>query len=146
MGYVLPFRKTKKEHIKWYTMMMVMLSIVINSIVMCRPVQSRRVVAMTWPYQFSSVQNGIHALGKAHTIMHSTPSLRGSPNVAFETVPVFVSLTMVVCRPFKKDRLALPFCTPLSSRHQWCDVLGFMPARNVSSFSTLQIFREASHL
>ena len=69
--------------------MMVILSIVINSIVMCRPVQSRRVVAMTRPYQFSSVQNGIHALGKAHTIMHSTPSIRGSPNVAFETVPVF---------------------------------------------------------
>ena len=89
MGYVLPFRKTKKEHIKGYTMMMVMLSIRINSIVMCRPVQSRRVVAMTWPYQFSSVQNGINALGKAHTIMRSTPSLRGSPNVAFETVPVF---------------------------------------------------------
>ena len=87
MGYVLLCRK--KKHIKWYTMMMmmmmmvmmVMLSIMINSIVMCRPVQSRRVVAMTWPYQFSSVQNGIHALGKAHTIMHSTPSLRGSPTL-----------------------------------------------------------------
>ena len=29
---------------------------------------------------------------------------------------------------------------------QWCDVLGFVPAGNVSSFSTLQIFRETSHL
>ena len=116
MGYVLPFRKEKekKEHIKWYTM--VMLSIMINSIVMCRPVHSRRVVAMTWPYQFSSVQNGIHALGKAHTIMPSTPSLRGSPIVAFETVPVFARLTMVVSRPFKEDRLALPLSTLLSSR------------------------------
>ena len=35
-------------------LMMVMLSIMINSIVMCRPVHSRRVVAMTWPYKFSS--------------------------------------------------------------------------------------------
>ena len=70
-------------------MMLMMVMFMINSIVMCRPVHSRRVVAMTWPYQFSSVQNGIHALGKAHTIMCSTPSLRDSPNVAFETVPVF---------------------------------------------------------
>ena len=29
---------------------------------------------------------------------------------------------------------------------RWCDVLGFVPAGSVSSFSTLQIFREASHL
>ena len=28
---------------------------------------------------------------------------------------------------------------------RWCDVLGFVPAGSVSSFSTLQIFREASH-
>ena len=115
MGYVLLFRK--KEHIKWYTMMMmVMLSIMINSIIICRPVHSRRVVAMTWPYHFSSVQNGIHALGNAHTIMRPTPSLRGSPKVAFETIPVFVSLTMVVSHPFKEDCLALPLSTPLSSR------------------------------
>ena len=97
-------------------MMMVMLSIMINSIIICRPVHSRRVVAMTWPYHFSSVQNGIHALGKAHTIMRPTPSLRDSPSVAFVTVPVFVSFTMVVSRPFKEDRLALPLSTPLSSR------------------------------
>ena len=38
--------------------------------------------------QFSSVQDGIYALGKAH--MHSTQSLRSFPNVAFETVPMFV--------------------------------------------------------
>ena len=38
--------------------------------------------------KFSSVQDGIYALGKAH--MRSTPSLRSSPNVAFETVPMFV--------------------------------------------------------
>ena len=38
--------------------------------------------------QFSSVQDGIYALEKAH--MHSTPSLRSVPKVAFETVPMFV--------------------------------------------------------
>ena len=34
--------------------------------------------------QFSSVQGGIYALGKAH--MRSTPSLGSFPNVAFETL------------------------------------------------------------
>ena len=33
-----------------------------------------------------------------------------------------------------------------SPGHWWCDVLGFVPAGSVSSSSTLQIFREASHL
>ena len=56
--------------------------------------------------QFCSVQDGIYALGKAH--MRSTPSLRSFPNVAFETVPMFVRLTMALSRPFKEDRLALP--------------------------------------
>ena len=55
--------------------------------------------------QFSSVQDGIYALGKAH--MRSTPS---------ETVPMFVRLTMALSRPFKEERLALPLSTPLSSR------------------------------
>ena len=38
--------------------------------------------------QFSSFQDGIYALGKAH--MRSTPSLGNFPNVAFETVAMFV--------------------------------------------------------
>ena len=37
---------------------------------------------------FSSVQDRIYALGKAH--IRSTPSLRSFPNVGFETVPVLV--------------------------------------------------------
>ena len=37
---------------------------------------------------FSSVPDGIYALGKAH--MHSTPSLRSFPNAAFETVAMFI--------------------------------------------------------
>ena len=56
--------------------------------------------------QFSSVQDGINALGKAH--MHSTPSLKRFPNAAFQTVPVFVRLTMALSSPFREDRLALP--------------------------------------
>ena len=39
-------------------------------------------------YQFSSVQDGVYALGKAH--MRSTPSLGSFPNVALETVSVLV--------------------------------------------------------
>jgi len=75
--------------------------------------------------QFTSVQDGIYALGKAH--MRSTPSLRGFPNVAFETVPMFVWLTMALSRPFKEDRLALPLSHLSSPGDQWCDILGFVP-------------------
>ena len=39
-------------------------------------------------FQFSSVQDGIYAHGKAR--MRSTPSLRIFPNAAFETVPKLV--------------------------------------------------------
>ena len=39
--------------------------------------------------------------------MHSTPSLQSFPNVAFETVPMFVWLTMALSHPFKEDCLAL---------------------------------------
>ena len=48
--------------------------------------------------------------------MRFTPSLRSFPNIAFQTVPMFVWLTMAFSHPFKKDRLALPLSTPLSSR------------------------------
>ena len=37
---------------------------------------------------FGSFQDGICALGKAH--MHSTSFLRRFPNVAFETVSMFI--------------------------------------------------------
>ena len=55
---------------------------------------------------FSSVQGSICALGKAH-IMRSTKSLRSFPDVAFETVPMFVWLTVALSRLFKEDRLAI---------------------------------------
>ena len=71
-------------------------------------------------FQFSSVEEGIYELGNAR--MRSIPSLRSFPNVALETVPMFVWLTMALPRPFRKDRLALPLSTPLSSRRSivWC--------------------------
>ena len=40
------------------------------------------------PVQFSSVQDGISALGKAH--VRSTASLRRFPSVALETVPMLI--------------------------------------------------------
>ena len=55
--------------------------------------------------QFSSVQDGICELGKAH--MRSTPSLRSFPKVVFETVPLFDSLMMALSSPFKEYCLAL---------------------------------------
>ena len=38
--------------------------------------------------------------------MRSTPFLRSFLNFVFETVPMFVSLTMALSRPFKEIRLA----------------------------------------
>ena len=40
--------------------------------------------------QFSSVQYVMYAPGKTHIYMRSTPSLGSFPNVAFETVPMFL--------------------------------------------------------
>jgi len=95
---------------------------------------------------FSSLQRGICALGKAH--IRFTPPLRGFPSVAFETVPMFVWLTMVLSHPFKEDRRVLLLSTHLSSRpFDGVSVLGSVPAGSVSSSPTPEIFREAiSHL
>ena len=92
--------------------------------------------------QFSSVQDGIYALAKAH--MRSTSSLRRFPNVVFETIPMFVWLTMALSGPVKEDRLAVVSFN--ACLLQAIIFLGFVPAGSVSTFSTLQIFREASHL
>ena len=48
----------------------------------------------------SSWALSIFVLGKV--FMHSTPSLRCFPNVTFETVSVFVWLTMALSRPFEE--------------------------------------------
>ena len=74
--------------------------------------------AMPCSVLFCSVQDNIHGLGKAH--MRSTPSLRSVPSVAFDTVPVFVWLTMALSRPFKEDRLALPLPTRAFLQMVWC--------------------------
>ena len=64
--------------------------------------------------------------------------------------PKFVWLTMALSHPFKEDILehflfkVFPCLSPPG--HQWCDVLGFVPACSVSSSLTLQIFQDASHL
>ena len=70
--------------------------------------------------QFSSVQDGIYALGNAH--IRSTPSLRSFPNGTFETVPMFIRFTMALSRPFKKDRRTLPLSTSLSSRPKFYEL------------------------
>ena len=94
---------------------------------------------------FSSVQDGIYALGKAHRCF--TPFLRRFANVTFETVPLFVWLRMALSRPSKKIISSFNLFPCLSPPGDWwCDVRGFVPAGSASSFSTLQIFREASHL
>ena len=80
--------------------------------------------------QFSSVQGGIYALEKAH--IHSTPSLRSFPSVTFETVPMFIWLTMALSRPCYKQccqtgknlmsipKRKIPLRTPLSRYVNYC--------------------------
>ena len=70
-------------------------------------------------FQFSvsvsvSAQDGIVALGKAHT--RSAPSLSSLPKVALETVPIFVWLNTDRSRPWRVECRPLPFSTPLSFR------------------------------
>ena len=62
----------------------------------------------------SSVQDGLYAPGK--TLMHSTTSLRCFPKIAFETVPMFIWLTMPLSHPLKVNCLALSLSLPLSSK------------------------------
>ena len=65
--------------------------------------------------QFSisdSAQDGIVALGKAHT--RSAPYISSLPKVALETVPIFVWLDIDRSRPRRVECRPLPFFTPLS--------------------------------
>ena len=61
-----------------------------------------------------SAQDGIVALGKAHT--RSAPSLSSLPKAALETVPIFVWLNTDRSRPWRVECRLLPFSTPLSFR------------------------------
>ena len=61
-----------------------------------------------------SAQDGIVALGKAHT--RSARSLSSLPKVALETVPIFVWLNTDRSRPWRVECRPLPFSTPLSFR------------------------------
>ena len=79
------------------------------------------------PFLFSSVQFKMVSMrSESPKALH--PSLRSFPNIPFETVPMFVWLTMALSRNFKKNRLALPLFTPLSSRRSvvWCPWLSFL--------------------
>ena len=75
-----------------------------------------------------SVQDGIVALGKAHTC--STPSLSSLRKVALETVPIFVWLKRDRSRPWRVECRPLPFSTPLCFR------------RSVLGCSGLPMFRK----
>ena len=69
------------------------------------------------------------------------------PHVAFETVPILVSLAMVLPRPNTRYIGVADHCLFLRLSppgNWWCDVLGFVNAGCTSS-STLQIFQNACH-
>ena len=72
--------------------------------------------------------------------MRSTPSLRSFPNFAFETVPMFVRLTMAFSRPFKEDR---PLWRPLSTMFTYLHHLQPQRTRNSSEVGTQVVMRFA---
>ena len=87
-----------------------------------------------------SGQNGFDTIGETH--MRSTQSLRSGPCVAlnqlfqywFDSRRPSLVLSRKIVERFHFLRLSPP-------GDRWCDVLGFVPAVNDSSSSTLQIFR-----
>ena len=73
-----------------------------------------------------SAQDGIVALGKAHT--RSAPSLSSLPKVALETVPILVWMNTDHSKPWRVECRPLPFSTPLSFRRSmlWCSGLSML--------------------
>ena len=74
-------------------------------------------------------------------------SLRSFPNVALETVPMLVWLTMALSRPLKEDRWALPIYMPLSHRRNTTEKKSLVmlnvtvaPRLFISSFGSCCIF------
>ena len=65
-----------------------------------RKCESRSDIGGCVSVQFSSVQDDIYALRKAH--MRFTPSLRSFPDATLETVSMLVRLTMALS--LKEDR------------------------------------------
>ena len=71
-------------------------------------------LAINTPLQFSSRW---YLCAGESPYMRSTLSLRSFSNIAFETVPILVWVTLALSRPLKENHWALPLSTSLSSRH-----------------------------
>ena len=101
-------------------------------------------VAVSWVLaQLNSVQFRMVSMhSEKPIIMCSTPSLRSFLNVAFETAPVFVWLTVALSHLFNEALVHASLFQAIN----WCNVLGFVPASSVPSSTALQIFQDASHL
>ena len=91
------------------------------------PETSTGLVYSQFPFSVSA-QDGIVALGKAHT--RSVPSLSSLPKVTLETVPMFVWLVTDRSRPWRMECRPLPFPTPVSFK------------RSMLSCSGLSMFRK----
>ena len=141
----------KQQHIQWYTMMMmmmmmvmmVMLSIMINSIVMCR--RYIEDVLLRWRGHISSVQFKMVSMRSVKPIQLCAPPRLSEvpptlPLKQFQCSSDWRWSSLVLSRKVV-SRFLFPRLSPPGD--QWCDVLGFMPAGSVSSFSALEIFWEA---
>ena len=96
------------------------------------------------PVQFSSIQVCFQFSSGWYLCTQKSlcVCLVSFPSVAFQTVPLFAWLTIALSGKIVK-RFLFPHLSPPGD--QWCDILGFVPACNVSSSSTIQIFRDFRH-
>ena len=89
----------------------------------------------------------MYALGKAHRLLRAPPNFSEVspvvPQKQFQCWSDWRCPFPVLKRKIVVDFLFLRLSPP---GDRWCDVLGFMTSGNVSSSSTLQTFRNASHL
>ena len=95
--------------------------------------------------RFTSVQDGIYALGKAH--MRYTLSLRSLLQCCLENsskVGLTEGWPFLVLSPQIAKCCLFPRVSPPGDR--WRDFHGFMPAGRVSRPATLQIFRDGIHV
>ena len=103
---------------------------------------SRNQQASSWVHfqlQFTSIQDGVNALGKGHTCpSHLSKVLLTAASRLVRWAFLGVLWRAVVQR--------VPFLCLSLLGDRLCGVLGFVPACYVSNSSTLQTFRDASLL
>ena len=115
----------------------------------CHNVTSMAARSWTRPSQLSSAQLKMVSMHLEKSIIFyafSPISQEVSPVSIFETVLLFIWLMVGPFPSYQGRLLSTPVPCLSPPGGWWGAVLGFVPAGSLSSFSTLQIFQNASHL